>query len=332
MPRRSASFIRLWDTDVRAAARESPVRTAICICTFRRPAGLLRLLRSLEALQTTKDASIIVADNDPDGLQGFNLCLSLQHDNYRWPLSAFVVRERGLPSVRNAIHEKAFSDPSTDFVAMLDDDETVEPQWLDAMLDMQSRTGADIVGGAVIPQFETAPKPWMVKSKAYRRDEVTDGLVRELYGECNIFISRKILDRFPLPFFDPKLSLTGAHEVLFFRQAKQRGVTFARASRARAFEHYPSTRMTIRWVMLRAYRVGNSLIMVKRSLKLPARAWILDFMKISAALAVFPFEFLAFAFSPSRRVDALCRLSRAAGKIGALLGHEYEEYRTVHGK
>ena len=292
----------------------------------------MRLLQSLEALQTTADCHVIVADNDPDRHEGFNLCSKLDGKSHRWPLKSFVVADRGLVSARNAVIAVAFSDPTSEFVALLDDDECVEPQWLEAMLEMQAKTGADIVAGAVIPEFEKEPSPWMLKSKIYRRDEVTNGPVNTLYRAGNTLIARKILERVPLPFFNPRYSLTGGEDLLFFAQSQRCGVTFARAARGRTFEFYPASRMSFRWALLRAYRVGNNHVQVKRSLKISRFEWLLEFAKICGAILLFPIEFITFSLSPSRRVDALCRLSRALGKIGTLLGHNYEEYRTVHGK
>jgi succinoglycan biosynthesis protein ExoM len=307
-------------------------RVAVGICSYRRPEGLRRLLKSLEMLATAESVRVIVADNDPDRRQALTVCRALNREGYRWPLDAFVVSNRGLPHARNAVIEVGFSDPSTEFVALLDDDEHVESRWLQAMLDMQALTDADIVGGAVVPEFEKKPSAWMLGAKAaFRRDETTDGLVDELYGDGNTLFARKIMRLVLLPFFDPAFSFTGGHDSYFFQQAKRKGAKFARASRARAFETYPITRMTIRWVLMRNYRSGANHIEIKKRLERSPINWLIEIAKMAVAPFVFPIEFCLFVLSPSRRVDALSRLLRAFGKLGGFLGHRYEEYLDVHG-
>jgi glycosyltransferase involved in cell wall biosynthesis len=285
----------------------------------------------LEDLVTIESVRVIVADNDPGQRQGMKVCAALKEEGYRWPIDAFVVSNRGLPHARNAVLEAGFSAPDIEFVAMLDDDEYVESQWLQAMLDVQLRTDADVVGGAVIPEFEKSPSAWMLRSRIYKRDDTTDGLVDELYGDGNILLARKILRLVPMPFFDPVFSFVGGHDTYFFQQIKGKGIKFARASKARVFETYPASRMTLRWALMRAYRSGTVHIEIKKRLNKSPMKWPKEAAKIAAVLLFSPVEFCLFILSPSRRVDALCRLFRAFGKIGGFLGYRYEEYRNVHG-
>jgi succinoglycan biosynthesis protein ExoM len=223
--------------------------------------------------------------------------------------------------------ERAVADPAVGFIALLDDDERVEPGWLEALLQAQSRTGADIVAGAVVPEFERAPASWMLQSKAYRRDTTTDGIVDELYGDANTLFARRLLCRVKPPLFDPAFSFTGGHDTLFFKQARALGVTFARASKARVFEFYPAARMTLRWMLRRAYRTGVTSVLINRRLGLTLPDRLAETGKLLAALVLSPVEALLFIFSPPRSCNALWRLFRAFGKIGGLIGHRYEEYR-----
>ncbi len=69
------------------------------------------------------------------------------------PVRAMLVADRGLASIRNALLAAALEDPDVTHVAMIDDDEWPEPQWIAALLEMQQKTGADIVGGPVFSAF-----------------------------------------------------------------------------------------------------------------------------------------------------------------------------------
>jgi len=54
-------------------------------------------------------------------------------------------------------------------------------------------------------------------------------------------------------------------------------------------------------------------------------------IKIAGAIALFPLLQLVLAPFPLRRVEPLCKLYRAAGKLAAVFGNHYNEYATVHG-
>src|SRR5882724_7231858 len=89
----------------------------ICIPTFRRPRMLGRLLDAIAALQTAAQICVLVADNDPEGRAGMDLCLSME--GYRWPLTAVIAPKRGIAQVRNALLEYALM-TDAQFIAMID--------------------------------------------------------------------------------------------------------------------------------------------------------------------------------------------------------------------
>src|SRR5262249_22297102 len=132
----------------------------VAIPTFRRPQGLQRLLDALAQLDTSASVSVLVADNDAEHHQGFDVCEALRGKGYRWPFRSVIVAERGIAAVRNALVENALADPKAEFVAMLDDDEWPEPHWLTALLAEQAKTRADAVQGSILFAFEGKPETW----------------------------------------------------------------------------------------------------------------------------------------------------------------------------
>ena len=62
----------------------------VAIPTFRRPRSLKRLLDALAKLETSATVKVLVADNDGDAHEGFDLCAAMR-DGYRWPLRAMIV-------------------------------------------------------------------------------------------------------------------------------------------------------------------------------------------------------------------------------------------------
>ena len=76
--------------------------------------------------------------------------------------------------MRNACLDHAPSD--CDFVAFVDDDEWVEPQWLAALLENQRATGAPIIQGPVRPSYLAIPPQWLAASGVYEVGPFGDGL------------------------------------------------------------------------------------------------------------------------------------------------------------
>jgi glycosyltransferase involved in cell wall biosynthesis len=298
----------------------------VAIPTFRRPQGLEKLLVSLAALETRRHIGIVVADNDAVAHEGADLCARLSAQGYRWPLKAFIVADRGIAHVRNALVSAALIDPETRFVAMLDDDEWPEPLWLDALTDVQEATGADVVRGAVLRVFESEPPRWALHWEGIA--PILSASEREgpIEGTGNVLVARRCFEALQPPHFDPQFGLTGGEDRDFFLRLYAGGNRFARAGTAIVHEFVPVARLRLSWSLMRAYRTGNSDLRMALKYKHNAIGIVREIAKILAAFAAVPVLTLVFSFTPSRRLDGIQKFFRAAGKVGALLGHRYYEY------
>ncbi len=302
---------------------------AIAIPTFRRPAGLERLLASLAALDTSASVRVIVADNDAEAHEGADLCR--KQAPYRWSLESTVVAERGIAQARNALVERALADPSVQFIAMLDDDEWVEPQWLSALLRVQQETKADVVRGSVLREFETPPPSWALGWEGIAAIDQPTGYDGMIEGIGNVLIARACFEAMPKPWFDPQFGLTGGEDKDFFVRLNKLGKRFTRASDAVASEFVPASRVRLDWSLQRAYRTGNTDMLIALKHRHGAGAIVSELSKIAVAFVAFPVLSLVYSFNPVRRLDGVRKLYRAAGKVGALFGHRYREYAVTHG-
>ena len=112
------------------------MRVAICIITRRRPDGLARLLQSLEVISVPEgvEVELVVVENDaPSDKRPPPTSLRMQH--------AFEA-EPGIPAARNRTLDIALADPGVEMLAFLDDDETVDSEWLVALLRTARRSDA----------------------------------------------------------------------------------------------------------------------------------------------------------------------------------------------
>ncbi|HXC55420.1 MAG TPA: glycosyltransferase family 2 protein [Rhizomicrobium sp.] len=303
----------------------------VAIPTFRRPHGLERLLYALAKLETTAAVSVLVADNDAQGHEGLDLCEALRGRGYRWPLRAVIAPARGIAQVRNTLVEQALADPAMQFLAMLDDDEWPEPHWLDALLREQAKSGADVLQGSILFDFETRPEAGLENFDGMSDIRNASGPIAMLQGAGNLLMTRAALATLTRPWFDPAFALTGGEDRDFFMRLAAAGKSFAWSDEGVAHTFVPVTRSSLRWALSRAYSIGNSDMRVFLKYAPSAAARAFELAKIAGALLLSPILFVILAFSANRRTGALRRLFRAAGKATALFGRQYNAYSVIHG-
>jgi succinoglycan biosynthesis protein ExoM len=304
---------------------------AICIATRQRPRGVTRTLRSLAALSTEREVTVIVADNDAAKREGIAAAEALQVEGYRWPLKLLTVAEPGIPQVRNALVEAALRLPGVRFVAMLDDDEAADPHWLHAMLACQAATRADVVGGAVLREMEGEVAPWaMTHPILLPKLRGASGVVDLVDSTANVLIAAEALRALGDKPFEEAMALTGGSDKELFTRMARAGRRFAWAEDARVTELIPASRVTAKWLLMRGYRVGMTDTIT-------AMTHSTTFKVVTAEVPRIVGGFVAgslgavLTLDRGKRILRLGKLYRAAGKIAALTGHRYEEYRKVHG-
>ncbi len=307
------------------------VDVTIAIPTFRRPRGLERLLAAIEKLETTANVSVLVADNDAERGDGATVCELLRTGNYRWPLEWIIVRQRGIAQTRNALIEHVLAKSRAEFIAMVDDDEWPDPRWLGTFLRAQKETGADVLYGAVVREYERRPGLWAAHCPGVASTRITSESNDTVPGAGNVLLRRTCLEELPKPCFDPAFALTGGEDKDLFTRLTKQGCLFAGVDDAICTEFVPASRANLRWALQRAYRIGNSDMRVALKHELAIAAMSREAVKIAGAVLLFPFLFLLSLPFATRRAEPLCKLYRAGGKIAAVFGRHFNEYAVVHG-
>jgi len=243
---------------------------AVCICTFRRPAGLRRLLACL-ASQTFNDIAqpiitVIIADNE-GSLENRRICGEFQESAFD-SLTYVPERRRGISHARNACIDNL--PEGTSFVAMVDDDEAPDPAWLNHLLLAQSRSGADVVVGPTLPEFEANTATWIQETgyfaKPQNPDSFEDLQLDPPAATCNVLVNAEIFSKLGLR-FDPLLALSGGEDKLLFQDIKLRGYKFVWAARAKVTEWIPRDRATFAYMWREEFRRASVRHYVKSRLK-----------------------------------------------------------------
>lgn len=304
----------------------------VAVPTYRRRAGLVRLLEKLARIP--HPISIIVADNDtrPGGAaDGLAVVAGLEQMQYPHPIEAISVTERGIAQVRNALVARAIARPETRFIAMIDDDEWPEADWIDALLAVQARYGADVVGGPVRRSFEVPVEPYLARANNYDPGLRRSGPTDLVDATSNVLFDADLFRNMPMPWFDPSFALTGGEDKDLMIGLKLGGMRFAWADEACVSEEMPASRCSRAWAIQRAFSTGNSDMLVNIKRRPPGFNVVSEGVKIVVALAVALLS-LALFWNRARVFEGQRLAARVGGKLAALLGHRHLEYKTTHGR
>lgn len=225
---------------------------SVCICTYKRPQLLKRLLDDL-GTQETKGLftySIVVADNDPL-LSGKHVVLDFAAGS-TIPIIYCVEPRQGISLARNKTIENA----TGDFIAFIDDDEFPTKRWLLTLFEACNKHNVDGVLGPVKPYFDEKAPKWVVKGKFYERATYPTGLVIDwMKGRTgNVLLKRSVFEAGEQP-FSPEFHRASDQD--FFRRMIAKGHAFIWCDEALAYEVVPPIRWTrtfmLKSALLRGY-------------------------------------------------------------------------------
>ena len=282
---------------------------SICICTYKRPVFLKRLLHR-------------VANQETRGLFGYSIVV-VDNDNLRSAES--VVREfaevSGMDVTycvevrRNICHarNKAIDNSLGQFVVFIDDDEFPEALWLINLFAACEKYGAVGVLGPVKSYFDEQPPRWVIRGKFYERPSHPTGFVIgwEEGRTGNVLLRKRLFEEGSLP-FNPEFHRGGDSD--FFRRMTEKGHVFIWCDEAVVFESVPP----IRWT--RAFMLKRALLRGSITVQSPS----LDFISIAKSIVATAAYAAALPFTlvlgQHRFMDVLVRLFDHLGKLLACVG------------
>ncbi len=313
------------------AAPVKPLKVVVCVISYRRPAGLTRLLEALDrqcfGRSPAADFGVLVIDNDPEGSAG-STC-----DAARTRLLAQIdyrhEPRRGIPYARNAAVRQVGD--SADFIAFVDDDEVPAPTWLDELLVVQARYDADVVSGPVIPHFEDPPPAWILRGGFFQRERRATGSAMTVAHTNNVLVRTAVfrgMDRV----FDESLALTGGSDTHFFLRVWRAGFKLVWADEALIREWVPGSRLTVPYVLRRGYRTGNTRGICERAFGRADGQWSVGVARaawwIVKGTCLLPVSLLMGTHATLRAMRVVCT---GAGYFAGRFGLRFEEYRTTDG-
>lgn len=227
---------------------------SICICTFKRPELLTRLLESIAQQITdgTFTFDVVVVDNDTQR----SAEPSVERFRTR---SGIVVRYDCEPNQNISLtRNRAIRNACGNLVAFIDDDERPVPEWLRQLHGTLCTANAWGVLGPVLPDFPVDAPSWIRKGKFFDRRRSATGSTISMQDARtgNVLFKRSVFKDDEL-WFDPAYGRTGGEDSDFFIRQFARGGHYVWSDEAVAYEAVPANRLTGSFLARRSTRAGT---------------------------------------------------------------------------
>jgi glycosyltransferase involved in cell wall biosynthesis len=302
---------------------------------------LRALLESLAALDPLPEASLsfLIVDNAPDEPVRAVVEACRQHSGLDF---RYVVEpEPGIPYARNRALDEAAA-AGADFVAFVDDDETVAPDWLDRLIAHQRHDGAHLVGGPVrlVAEARSGLVGRLIQNgirRRYERKEVKNARSRRhgRDGGVTIITNNWLGD---LAFlrakglrFDIGLRYSGGSDTALYHQAKSLGARTSWCPEAIVYETIPPERMSLAYQFRRARDQAATSFSRKRAEERRSLP-----VSLATAAGKVIFGGLLVLVSPLTAgrtlVDGVRLVGYGLGYGHALAGGRSRHYEAAHGK
>lgn len=232
------------------AAGPSIPHICVCVCTYKRPHALKRLLLHLDGLETGNlfTYSVVVVDNDESG--SAKATVAGISTNFPVPLNYDVEPRRSIALARN----RAVANARGEFLALIDDDEFPAPDWLLSLFNTCAQYGVDGVLGPVIRHFDEPPPAWFEKSGFYDRRVNPTGMA-VYWKEArtgNVLLKASVMNG-EAPF---RPEFRAGEDQDFFRRKIEQGFVFIWSAEARVLEAIPPARWKRTYVLRKAALQG----------------------------------------------------------------------------
>lgn len=290
------------------------VSVTVIIPSFQRSTALRHVLETFTArLRTQHNVKIVVVDNNP--LPQERRFVEVFSAKSPYDISYVYEPAAGVSNARNA----GLAAVTTRFVAFLDDDMEITPEWVDGLIETALDHGTGLVFGPVEARFPDPTDPRNEHLAPFFERLIRQGQKGEIYetlgtGGCLIDLNNCEM---PNPPFDPNLNESGGEDDIFFDNIRMTGTRVGYAPRAVSYEIVPADRITPRYIKKRNFGYGQAPSRISASRG--RRGWpgIVRHMTIgSAQFAVYGGLYLTCKLVRHAAADKFLALaSRGLGKV-----------------
>jgi succinoglycan biosynthesis protein ExoM len=291
----------------------------VCICTFRRPDLLERLLGAVAEQQTQEQfvVSATVVDNDIE--ESARSSVDRFSRTHALAVTYCVEPRQNIALARN----RAIAAALGDYVALIDDDEMPDERWLLTLYEAVQRQAVDGMLAPVLPLYSQQPPAWVLKGRFFDRPAPATGRVLHWTQtrSGNALLKRAVFDN-DNDWFDPAFG-SGGEDRDFFKRKIAQGFIFAWSNEGAVREWVPAARWDLSFLLKRALLRGKVALRASDSV-LPG------VLKSALAVAAYGLALpVAALLGQHVLVHGLIRLCDHLGKVLAFLGFQPVRERYV---
>lgn len=293
------------------------------VCTYHREDLIGPCIASIAAQYGIErgDCEIVVVDNSDEGTAAG--IVSQIAGLYPVPVVYVQAHPANISVARNA----GVRATSATYIAMIDDDMTVIPEWLEHARKALENHSFDVYSGPVVPLYER-PELATAQTKAFfHRQMAVEGLtVLNIMGKRRTpgyipATSNSIFKRdtcFPdSVLFDEQYGKSGGEDLDLFCRLENRGCTFAWLPDILTYERVPARRCEIDYLEKRSF-VGGQVYASAHILNSP-RPWMMRARITCIALVqlalLLPRKLLPASANNPRAADLRLRFAAVLGKL-----------------
>jgi succinoglycan biosynthesis protein ExoM len=258
---------------------------SVCVCTYKRPEMLNRLLSNLERQETKGlfEYSISIVDNDQE-----ESARQIVESHARQPkikVTYDVEPEQNIALARN----RTIKNAKGDFICIIDDDEIPDPKWIMKLYNAIICFETDGVLGPVLPFFDKIPPQWVTKGGFFNRINHPDGHFLDWKNSRtgNVLLQRLLFED-NSTWFDPKFG-SGGEDRDFFRRKMKEGHLFVWCNNAPVYEIVPPTRWERIALLKKALLRGENAIQYEGSRTKTAFSSMVAIIIYTSCLPIFFF-------------------------------------------
>jgi GT2 family glycosyltransferase len=304
------------------------VDIVVCIPSFRRPQHLRRTLQSLAEQQTRRRFAVVVVENDAAKCEAVPVAAEFLHSGRLQGLCVIEPRQGNCQAINAAFEIALATFPAAVHFLMIDDDEVASLNWVERMVGVAEATGADLVGGPVLPNFDDASKRALRRHPAFCPAYEASGPVPLIYGCGNCLIRRAVFETLEDPSFDLRFNFLGGGDTDFFARCRDAGMKFHWAADAVISETVPPLRTRPGWLALRGLRIGAINYQVELKAARTPRSRIKLLAKLLARLPWSLVRAVALIVTEQKPIFAVHPMAVALGSALASLGIEPQPYKA----
>jgi succinoglycan biosynthesis protein ExoM len=233
---------------------------AVVICTYNRNDTLAVLLEallvSIARVAGRAQVGVVVVDDSAEGKA--SRVVEKFVGRFELGITYRISGKKNISLARNLAIETGSE--MADWTAMTDDDCEPVPEWLEAMLETQQKTGADAVTGTMVRRVAAGSPRWIVEEPFLEigLQRFDDCAELPLASTFNSIISSRWLKDHPTIRFRSDYGVTGGEDMVFYRAAHAAGLRIHYSQKAFVYENQPPSRTTFSYWLRAFFWYGNT--------------------------------------------------------------------------